>query len=190
MAATSSTGDRGKEFIRGLHPGLLPCILLMSQIDDLLAANGRFAATFRPITERRPRRHLAVLTCLDARINVLEAYGLELGDAAILRNAGGRVTDDVLRSLAISGHVLEVDTVVVLQHTNCGLSGVSQEGLEELTGATLPFLPISDHTATLRADVALLASTPYLLPITTIVGMLFDVDSGVIEEVACWKRTA
>jgi carbonic anhydrase len=160
----------------------------MSQIDELLAANQRFAATFRPITDRRPRRHLAVLTCMDARIDVLEDFGLQLGDAAILRNAGGRVTDDVLRSLAISSHVLEVETVVVLQHTKCGLTGVSQDELEEVTGASLSFLTIPDHAATLRADVALLAGTPFLSPITAILGAVFNVDSGVIEEVVCWKR--
>ena len=72
---------------------------------------------------------------MDARIDVFAALGLHLGEAHVIRNAGGRVTDDVLRSLALSSHVLGVDTVVVMQHTKCGVAGVSDEELRRMTGA-------------------------------------------------------
>ena len=78
---------------------------------------------------------------MDARIDVFAVLGLHLGEAHVIRNAGGRVTDDVLRSLALSCHVLGVDTVVVMQHTKCGLAGVTDAELRELTGAELGFFP-------------------------------------------------
>ena len=72
-----------------------------------------------------------MITCMDARIDVFAVLGLHLGEAHVIRNAGGRVTEDVLRSLALSCHVLGVDTVVVMQHTKCGLTGVTDEYLRE-----------------------------------------------------------
>ena len=93
---------------------------------------------------------------MDARIDVFAALGLHLGEAHVIRNAGGRVTDDVLRSLALSTHVLGVDTVVIMQHTKCGLAGVTDEELRRLTGAGLGFFPIDDHAAALREDIHLL----------------------------------
>src|SRR6202167_1379980 len=109
----------------------------MTEITRLLAANEDYAAARADVTDSRPSRHLAVVTCMDARIDVFAALGLHLGEAHVIRNAGGRVTDDVLRSLALSSHVLGVDTVVVMQHTKCGLAGVTDQELHELTGADL-----------------------------------------------------
>src|SRR3954452_22048715 len=97
----------------------------MTQIKRMLEANGAYAAARAKIADARPSRHLAVVTCMDARIDVFAVLGLHLGEAHVIRNAGGRVTDDVLRSLALSCHVLGVDTVVVMQHTKCGLAGVT-----------------------------------------------------------------
>ena len=109
----------------------------MSQITELLAANKGYAAARANVADARPGRHLAVVTCMDARIDVFAALGLHLGEAHVIRNAGGRVTEDVLRSLALSSHVLGVDTVVVMQHTQCGLAGRTDSELRELTGADL-----------------------------------------------------
>src|SRR3954463_12895028 len=105
------------------------------------------------VTDARPARHLAIVTCMDARIDVFATLGLHLGEAHVIRNAGGRVTEDVLRSLALSAHVLGVTTVVVMQHTKCGLAGVTDDELRRLTGADLGFLPIGDHAAALREDI-------------------------------------
>jgi carbonic anhydrase len=162
----------------------------MSQIERLLADNRAYAAGHVNVHDARPDRRIAVITCMDARIDVFAALGLHLGEAHVIRNAGGRVTDDVLRSLALSTHVLGVDTVVVMQHTQCGLAGVTDEQLREQTGADLGFFPIDDHTAALCEDVEQLAATPYLTPVQTIAGFVYDVESGEVAEVVRWTRPA
>src|SRR3954463_1616074 len=111
----------------------------MTQIDRLLTDNQVYADARANIGDARPGRRLAVVTCMDARIDVFAALGLHLGEAHVIRNAGGRVTEDVLRSLAVSSHVLGVDTVLLVQHTKCGLAGVSDAELRRLTGADLEF---------------------------------------------------
>jgi carbonic anhydrase len=155
-------------------------------IDELLAANQDAPAP--GAKDARPARKLAVVTCMDARIVVGAALGLRLGDAHVIRNAGGRVTDDVLRSLAVSSGTLGVDTLVVMQHTNCGLEDVSDAELRERTGADLEFLPIADHAATLRADIERVGGTPYLSRLRTIAGFLYDVDSGRVDRMVHWER--
>jgi carbonic anhydrase len=154
------------------------------RIDDLLAANEKFVAGGGPEPSESgvPTQHLAVVTCMDARIDVFAVLGLQVGQAHVLRNAGARVTDDVLRSLALSSHALGVDAVVVMQHTRCGLSGVTDEELQELTGADLDFRAITDHPAALSRDLDALTGTPYLEGIHTFAGLLYDVDTGVVTE--------
>ncbi len=158
----------------------------MTLLDDLLAANE--AATRPAALDQRPTRRLAVVTCMDARIDVFAVLGLELGDAHVIRNAGGRLTDDVLRSLALSSSVLGVDTVVVMQHTKCGLAGASDAELRARTGADLDFLPIADHEASLRADIERLSGTPYLSALRTIAGFVYDVETGRVDDVVRWER--
>ncbi|MHB1785411.1 MAG: beta-class carbonic anhydrase [Acidimicrobiales bacterium] len=160
----------------------------MTQIARLLAANEGYAAARANVAAAHPGRHLAVVTCMDARIDVFAALGLHLGEAHVIRNAGGRVTDDVLRSLALSSQVLGVDTVVVMQHTKCGLAGVSDEELRRLTGADLGFFPIDDHAGALREDIEVLTSTPYLAPVKVVAGFIYDVESGEINDVVSWER--
>jgi carbonic anhydrase len=162
----------------------------MTQIAQLLAANRGYAAARANVADPRPGRHLAVVTCMDARIDVFAVLGLHLGEAHVIRNAGGRVTDDVLRSLALSSQVLGVDTVVVMQHTKCGLAGVTDAELRQLTGADLGFFPIDDHAAALREDIALLVATPFLSPLQVIGGLIYDVESGEVDDVAYWERPA
>jgi carbonic anhydrase len=159
-----------------------------TEVDRLLAANDAYAAA-HPAgpSDARPQRHLAVVTCMDTRIDVYAVLGLAVGEAHVLRNAGGRMTDDMLRSLALSCHVLGVDTVVVMQHTRCGLAGTSDEELRALTGADVAFLPIDDHGAALREDVERLTSTPYLAPLRAVAGLVYDVDSGRVEDVVRWE---
>jgi carbonic anhydrase len=108
----------------------------------------------------------------------------------VIRNAGGRVTDDVLRSLALGSHVLGIDTLVVMQHTNCGLAGVTDEELQELTGADLGFFPIDDHAAALREDINLLTTKGYLEPLSLIAGFVYDVETGEIDDIVHWERSA
>jgi carbonic anhydrase len=158
----------------------------MTLIDELLAANED--APRPDARDAPPARRLAVVTCMDARIVVGEVLGLRLGDAHIIRNAGGRVTDDVLRSLALSSGTLGVDTVVVMQHTKCGLENVSDAELRARTGADLEFLPITDHAAALRADIERLTDRPYLSRLQTIAGLLYDMESGRVDRVVHWER--
>ncbi|HEX4905726.1 MAG TPA: carbonic anhydrase [Acidimicrobiales bacterium] len=160
----------------------------MTQIARLLDANEGYAAARANVHDPRPSRHLAILTCMDARIDVFAILGLHLGDAHVIRNAGGRVTSDVLRSLALSCHVLGVETLVVMQHTKCGLAGVTDEELRSLTGADLGFFPIDDHAGALKEDIDLLTNTPYLEPLSVIAGFVYDVESGEIDDVVRWER--
>ena len=160
----------------------------MTQIAELLSANRGYAAARANVADPRPSRRLAVVTCMDARIDVFAVLGLHLGEAHVIRNAGGRVTDDVLRSLALSSGVLGVDTVVVMQHTGCGLAGVSDAELRAITGADLGFFPIDDHAEALREDVELLARAPYLSRLSLIAGLVYDVRSGELDDVIRWER--
>lgn len=162
----------------------------MVKIAELIAANEGYAAARAAVNDARPSRRLAVVTCMDARIDVFAVLGLHLGEAHVIRNAGGRVTEDVLRSVALSAHVLGVDTVVVMQHTKCGLTGVTDEELRRLTGADLGFLPIDDHAAALREDLELLRSVPYLEPLQVIAGFVYDVETGELDDVVRWERPA
>jgi carbonic anhydrase len=160
----------------------------MTQISRLLDANDAYASARANVADPQPSRHLAIITCMDARIDVFATLGLHLGEAHVIRNAGGRVTEDVLRSLALSSHVLGVDTVVVMQHTKCGLAGVTDAYLRELTGADLGFFPIDDHAAALREDIDLLSTKAYLEPLKIIAGFVYDVESGEINDVVRWER--
>ncbi|HJR25609.1 MAG TPA: carbonic anhydrase [Acidimicrobiales bacterium] len=161
---------------------------MTTEIDRVLEANRGYAVDHEEVTENKPRRRLAIVTCMDARIAVFGVLGLHLGDAHVLRNAGGRVTEDVLRSLALSTHVLGVDRVLVMQHTKCGLAGVTDEQLRERTGADLGFFPIDDHAAALQEDVELIASTPYLDLLVEIAGAVYDVETGHVDEVVRHRR--
>ena len=161
----------------------------MTQVQRLLDANAGYAAARANVADARPSRRLAVVTCMDARIDVFAVLGLHLGESHVIRNAGGRVTDDVLRSLALSCHVLGVDTVVVMQHTRCGLAGVTDEELRRRTGADLGFFPIDDHAAALREDIDLLTTKEYLAPLQVIAGFVYDVESGEVDDVVRWERS-
>ena len=161
----------------------------MSELDRLFAANQAYVGRHAALAESRPQRHLAVVTCMDTRIDPLAVLGLQLGEAHVIRNAGARVTDDVLRSLALSSHALGVDTVVVMQHTNCGVAGTSDEELRRRTGADIDFHAIADHTTALREDIERLAGAAYLNLVQEMAGVLFDVDSGAITDVVRWERT-
>lgn len=160
----------------------------MTQIDSLIAANERYAAARANVAAASPSRNLAVVTCMDARIDPFAVLGLQLGETHVIRNAGGRVTDDVLRSLALSTQVLGVDTVVVMQHTRCGLAGKTDAELQEATGAGFAFFPIADHATTLHEDVDLLTKQQFLSPVKAIAGFLYDVESGGVEDVLRWER--
>ncbi|MBK9180437.1 MAG: carbonic anhydrase [Acidimicrobiales bacterium] len=151
-------------------------------------ANRRYAEHFHDSgLDARPTRHLVILTCMDARIDLFRAAGLEIGDAHLLRNAGGRVTDDAIRSMVLSAHLLGTREFVVIHHTGCGLAGRTNDELRALvaarTGADasdMDFLPFDDLEASVRADVARLRSCRLLPADASIWGAVFDVHTGLL----------
>lgn len=154
--------------------------------DDLLAANEAFAAAF--LDDELPGRAaqgLAVVTCMDSRIEPLRMLGLGRGDAKILRTAGARVPDDVLRSLVLAHYLLGVERVMVVAHTDCGMARVTNDEvhrtIERQTGIdsrALDFQTIEDQGAALQEDVERIRSLPYLPDAMPVIGCLYDVRTG------------
>jgi carbonic anhydrase len=135
-----------------------------------------------------PRRRVAVLTCMDARIDPLRALGLELGDAHVIRNAGGLVTEDALRSLCASQRLLGTEEIVVMMHQDCGLQGADDEAFaQELAHAgarpSWRLGAFADLEDTLRAGLARLRDSPELPAREHIRGLVFDPRSGKVREV-------
>lgn len=163
----------------------------MSAIDDVLAANERFAAAYDEGEGKAPpRKQLLVLACMDARIDPIRALGLEYGDAHILRNAGGRATPDALRSLTLSGHLLGTREIMVIHHTDCGMLAPEESAvrarLDELVGQDTSDMPIgsfSDLDASVRTDVRTVEDWPYRVPDAVVRGFVYDVASGRLREV-------
>ncbi|MBI4898405.1 MAG: carbonic anhydrase [Actinobacteria bacterium] len=157
---------------------------------DILSANSLYASGHEELAGGSARRGLAVVTCIDSRIDPLESLGLVAGDAKIVRNAGARVTDDVLRTLIVATHILGVNRIALMQHTDCGVAAHTQESIERIvaqatgrSAAEIDFLTIENQLSTLRADADLLRDHP-LLPSGIEVGeFIFDVKAGRLEQV-------
>lgn len=154
--------------------------------DDLLSANRRYAARFHdPGVAGVAAKGLAVLTCIDSRIDPLAMLGLQPGDAKIIRNAGARVTDDALRSLVLATNLLGAKRVCVVQHTSCAMVGSTEEQMRarvtEASGADASrwdFLVSQDQTATLLADIARIRDCELIPAAVEIGGFIYDVHSG------------
>ena len=136
----------------------------------------------------RPRRKLAVLTCMDTRLDVLAMLGMEVGDAHIIRNAGGLVTDDAIRSLSASQRLLGTEEIVVVMHDGCGLHGASEDEFTEALAAdgVMPNWRLGafdDVEATLRHSLARLRSSPELPAREQVRGFVFDPETGALREV-------
>ena len=159
----------------------------VSGVDELRAANERYAATHprRPLAAE-PARRLAIVTCMDARLDPARFLGLAPGDAHVLRNAGGIVTDDVLRSLAISHHLLGTQEVVVIGHTQCGMTAFANDDLRGRIGAgadEVDFLPFADVADAVREGVRAVGASPLLPDSFRASGFVFDVETGRIDAV-------
>jgi len=164
-------------------------------IDELLANNEAFAAS---LSERhldvRPSRRLAVVTCMDSRLDVFAALGLGDGEAHVLRNAGGVITDDMIRSLAVSQRRLGTREVMLIHHTNCGMQTLSDDGfraeLQKDTGVAPAWAieSFSDVDADVRQSILRVRRSPFLPHRDRVRGFVYDVDTHRLREVRVDER--
>lgn len=165
--------------------------------DDLLAANEAYSATFTGSgLTGTAARGLAVVTCMDSRIDPLGLLGLKPGDAKILRNAGARVTDDVLRTLVVAVFVLGVNRVLVMPHTDCGMTKVTDDDIHDLARAqgvdtrSLDFHTVPDQNAALQHDLIRIRTSPFLDGVVSVGGAIYDVRSGKLTPIEELRRNA
>jgi carbonic anhydrase len=159
-------------------------------IDQLLENNREFAASLPDHHhDVEPQRRLAIVTCMDSRLDVFDALGLEIGEAHILRNAGGVITDDVIRSLAVSQRRLKTREIMLIHHTDCGMLKLTDDGfraeLQDATG-TAPSFAIESFTdidANVRQSVLRVRRSAFLLHTDMVRGFVYDVDKHELREI-------
>jgi len=159
-------------------------------IDELLA-NNRVSAAALPEQhlDFRPQRRLAIVTCMDSRLNVFASLGLGDGEAHILRNAGGVITDDVIRSLAVSQRRLGTREVMLIHHTDCGMQTISDDGfraeLQQATGVAPAFAieSFTDVDADVRQSVLRVRRSAFLPHRDAVRGFVYDVDTHLLREI-------
>jgi carbonic anhydrase len=162
----------------------------MSATDELLANNEAYAAAFGGLLPLPPARQLAVVACMDARLNVYGLLGLAEGEAHVIRNAGGAVTDDTIRSLAISQRLLGTREIILIHHTECGMLTFSDDGfrgaIEEETGIRPPWAAeaFSDLDEDVRQSVNRINASPFIPVKDSVRGFVFDVGTGRLREVS------
>lgn len=163
----------------------------MSYFENFLKANQAYVELHGDLhLSIKPKTKVAIVTCMDSRLHVAQALGLALGDAHILRNAGGRVTDDMIRSLVISQQQMGTREIVVLHHTDCGAQTFQNEEFQEHLKTELgvdvsgqDFLPFQDVEESVREDMQLLRECPLIPDDVVISGAVYDVDTGSMREV-------
>ena len=163
----------------------------MSYFENFLKANQAYVELHGDLhLSIKPKTKVAIVTCMDSRLHVAPALGLALGDAHILRNAGGRVTDDMIRSLVISEQEMGTREIVVLHHTDCGAQTFNNEDFQEHLKCELgvdvsgqDFLPFQDVDESVREDMKLLRECPLIPDDVIISGAVYDVDTGSMREI-------
>ena len=160
------------------------------QRDQMLDSAERYRQGFaHDDLTARPTRQVAILTCMDARLDLFRLLGLTIGDSHIIRNAGGRATDDALRSLILSTCVLGTREIAVIHHTGCGLHATSNEAIanvvEQASGARpdMAFLPFTDLQASVTEDVARVRACSFLPSDTIVWGAFYDVSDGSLHTI-------
>jgi carbonic anhydrase len=162
----------------------------MSATDEVLANNQRYAEAFAGPLPLPPSRGLAVIACMDARLNVYALLGLAEGEAHVIRNAGGVVTDDAIRSLAISQRLLGTREVILIHHTDCGMLTFTDDdfkaAVQEETGVKPPWSveAFSDLDADVRQSIARITTSPFVPHTSQVRGFVFDVTTGKLTEVS------
>ena len=163
------------------------CVTL---IDRLLASNEQNAASLSAALPHLPSARLAAVACMDARLNVYGALGLAEGEAHVIRNAGGVVTEDVIRSLAISQRKLGTTDIVLVHHTRCGMmtftDGEFRAAIEKDTGIRPPWAAeaFADLDGDVRQSIARIRASPFLPHTDRVRGFVFDIDNGLLREVS------
>ncbi len=163
----------------------------MSETDALLANNERYAAEFEKLDlASPPTRKVAVVTCMDARLDPARALGLEEGEAHVIRNAGGVVTDEEIRSLAISQNLLGTEEIVLIHHTDCGMLTFNDrefaDRLEQETGSRPSWEAhaFTDLEENVRASIERIRKSPFIPRTESVRGFVYEVESGRLREVA------
>jgi carbonic anhydrase len=166
----------------------------VSSTDDLLAENASYAADFAArgsgSLSSTPQRRIAVVACMDARLDVYAALGLSPGDAHVIRNAGGVVTDDVIRSLAISQRLLGTEEIVLVHHTDCGMLTFGDDefraSIERDTGIRPPWAAeaFGDLEGDVRQSIARIRASPFIPNKQSVRGFVYEVETGRLREVA------
>src|SRR5947209_3132242 len=158
----------------------------MTSTDRAIEANQRFVEQFDAgDLPMPPAQKLAVLTCMDARLHPERFLGLQLGDAHVIRNAGGRASDDAIRSLVISSELLGTTEYIVIHHTDCGMVTFTNDDLRKklreersVDASHVDFLPFSDLEQSVRDDVQAILNSPLVPPGITVRGFIYDVRTG------------
>jgi carbonic anhydrase len=162
----------------------------LPNVEELRANNAEYAASFdhRQLS-LRPNRHLAVVACMDSRMEIFEILGLRHGDAHIIRNAGGSVTDDVIRSLALSQRMLGTREIILIQHTDCGLHRLNEDAFKADIEAETGMRPwwalesFRDPYTNVAQSVRRLRHSPFVFYKEHISGFVYDVESGALNAI-------
>jgi carbonic anhydrase len=161
----------------------------MTFTDEVLANNQRYAETFNGPLPLPPAKHLAIVACMDARLNVYAALGLQDGEAHVIRNAGGVVTADEIRSLSISQRLLGTEEIILIHHTDCGMLTFTDDdfksGIEKEIGIKPEWAAesFSDPAEDVRQSIARIKASPFIPKTDSVRGFVFDVATGKLIEV-------
>jgi carbonic anhydrase len=161
----------------------------MSVTDELLANNVDYASSFQGPLPLPPAKHVAVVACMDARLNVYALLGLNEGEAHVIRNAGGVITDDEIRSLAISQRLLGTEEIILIHHTDCGMLTFTDDGfkasIQDDTGIKPAWSAeaFADLDTDVRQSVARIKASPFVPRKESVRGFVFDVATGKLNEV-------
>ena len=162
----------------------------MSATEDYLASNARYAQTFSGPLPMPPSAHVAVVACMDARLNVYGILGLGDGEAHVIRNAGGVITDDEIRSLAISQRLLGTSEIILIHHTDCGMLTFTDDGFKADIEADTGIRPswaaeaFPDLDRDVRQSIARIKASPFVPRKDSVRGFVYDVHTGKLREVA------
>ena len=163
----------------------------MTAIDEVLERNARFGAGFgAEVGHAQPARRLAIVACMDARLDTFRALGLAPGDAHVIRNAGGVVIEDVIRSLVVSQRLLGTREIMLIHHTDCGMQTFTDDELKDAIQAdtgqypSFAFEPFADLEQDVRDSIARLEASPFIPHRDRIRGFVYDCDTGRLNEVA------